>query len=321
LRPADSATVPFAKIRRKLRNGLTLAREKQVHIVIPTGTKVLTRPSGRVGVVAHSPAGPDHSYRVCFSDGPEQSFRRADLTIFKHVQDEVPGAPDPADLLRFVIYRCIVGSTAYGLAHEASDVDRRGFYLPPADVEWSLAGVPEQLETGDEEVYWEIEKFIRLALKANPNVLECLYSPLVETCTPFARDLVDLRHIFLSRYVHRTYNSYVLSQFKKLEQDLRNRGQVRWKHVMHLIRLLLSGVEVLRHGFVPLRVDEYRDRLLAIRRGEVAWDHVEQWRLSLHRELDEALESTSLPDHPDYESANELLLRARRLAASPEYVE
>jgi len=179
--------------------------------------------------------------------------------------------------------------------------------------------VPEQLESDHEEVYWEIEKFIRLALKANPNILECLYSPLVETCTPLARELIDLRHIFLSRYVHRTYNAYVLSQFKKLEQDLRNQGEVRWKHVMHLIRLLLSGVEVLLHGFVPLRVDEYRDRLLAIRRGEVAWEEVERWRLSLYKELDEALKSTSLPEHPDYDRANQFLIRARRLAPSPEY--
>jgi hypothetical protein len=82
-----------------------------------------------------------------------------------------------------------------------------------------------------------------------------------------AQELIDLRHIFLSQYVHRTYSAYVLSQFKKLEQDLRNHGQVRWRHVMHLIRLLLSGVVVLRDGFVPLRMDEYRNRLLAIRRG------------------------------------------------------
>jgi uncharacterized protein len=52
--------------------------------------------------------------------------------------------------------------------------------------------------------------------------------------------------------------------------------------MMHLIRLLLSGVEVLKHGFVPLRVDEYRDRLLAIRRGELSWQEVEHWRLDLH---------------------------------------
>ena len=220
-----------------------------------------------------------------------------------------------------MIYRCVVGSTAYGLSQEGSDTDRRGFYLPPAGLEWSLAGVPEQLDTGHEEVYWEIEKFIRLALKANPNVLECLYSPLVETCTPLARELIDLRHIFLSQYVHRTYNAYVLSQFKKLEQDLRNHSQIRWKHVMHLIRLLLSGVVVLRHGFVPLRVDEHRDRLLAIRRGDVVWEDVERWRLALHRELDEALKATPLPEHPNYERANDFLIRARRIAAAAEYAQ
>ena len=58
--------------------------------------------------------------------------------------------------------------------------------------------------------------------EANPNALECLYSPLVEKCTPVAQESIDIRAIFLSRHIHRTYNSYVLSQFKKIEQDLRN---------------------------------------------------------------------------------------------------
>jgi hypothetical protein len=66
-------------------------------------------------------------------------------------------------------------------------------------------------------------------------------------------------------------------------------------------------------------MDEYRDRLLAIRRGEMACDEVERWRLALHRELGGALESTSLSKQPDYARTNELLLRARRMAASPEY--
>jgi len=231
----------------------------------------------------------------------------------------IPGGANPADLCKFVAYRCVVGSKAYGLDTDASDVDRRGFYLPPADLQWSLAGVPEQLESDQEEVYWELEKFLRLALKANPNVLECLYAPMVEYAAPIAQELLALRAIFLSRQAHRTYNAYVLSQFKKLEQDLRNLGEVRWKHVMHLIRLLLSGVTVLRDGFVPLRVDEYRDRLLAIRNGQVPWNEVEEWRLALHRELDAALAATKLPEHPDYERANQFLLRARRLAASPGY--
>ncbi|MEO7649503.1 MAG: nucleotidyltransferase domain-containing protein [Bryobacteraceae bacterium] len=292
---------------------------QQIHLVIPCGTKVLTRSGGRVGVVTHTPASPEHAYRVRFPEGGEAAFHRDELTIFRQVQNDLPLESYAAELKRFVLYRCIVGSRAYGLAREDSDIDRRGFYLPPADLQWSLAGVPEQLESDNEEVYWELGKFIRLALKANPNVLECLYSPLVESCAPLAQELLAMRTIFLSRYVHRTYNAYVLSQFKKLEQDLRNQGQVRWKHVMHLIRLLLSGVTVLRDGFVPLSVDEYRDRLLAICAGEVAWNEVERWRLQLHRDLDAALSSSRLPGHPDYERANRFLIHARRAAAAPEY--
>lgn len=292
---------------------------KQVHLVIPAGTKVITPGDQRVGVIIHSPATPEYSYRVRFADGEEGTYQRKDLTIFKHADDEIPIQLEHQSLLRFVIFRCIVGSTAFGLNDKNSDIDRRGFYLPPAELHWGLAGVPEQLETGQEECYWEIEKFIRLALKGNPNILECLYSPLIETCTPLASELIEMRHIFLSRHIHRTYNSYVLSQFKKLEQDLRNQHGIRWKHVMHLIRLLLSAIAILEDGFVTIRVHEHREQLLAIRRGEVPWQHVEHWRLSLHKALDRAMETTTLPEHPDYTRANDFLLRARFYAASKEY--
>jgi hypothetical protein len=288
------------------------------HLVLPVGTKVLTRDSARVGRVTQVPTATGLVYVIRFADGKEAAYLRNELTIFKQTDSEVPDGPDPISLLPFVQYRCVVGSRAYGLDQEESDTDRRGFYLPPAAMHWSLAGVPEQIETGEEECYWEIEKFIRLGLKANPNILECLYSPLVETCSPLAQELIDMRSLFLSKHIHRTYNSYVLSQFKKLEQDLRNKDSLRWKHVMHLIRLLLSGVIVLKEGFVPLRVDKHRDQLLAIRRGEIPWEQVEVWRLSLHRELDEALENTALPEHPGYSQANDFLLRARLQAIKNE---
>src|SRR5205085_808702 len=130
--------------------------------------------------------------------------------------------------------------------------------------------------------------------------------------TPLARELLDGRDMFLSKLVYQTYNGYALSQFKKLEQDLRARGEIRWKHAMHLVRLLLSGITVLREGFVPVRVDEHRDRLLAIKRGEASWDDVDAWRLALHGEFDDAFAATRLPERPDYGRANDFLVRARR---------
>lgn len=289
------------------------------HLPLPAGTKVLTRADGRVGVVAGVPKEREGRYRIRFPEGTVEEFLRGELTIYKLTAGEIPGAPASGDFLPYVIYRCVVGSRAYGLDHEGSDVDRRGIYLPPAELHWSLAGVPEQIETPHEECYWEIEKFLRLALKANPNILECLYSPLVEAASPLAQELLAMRRIFLSKYVHCTYNAYVLSQFKKIERDLRSEQGVRWKHVMHLLRLLLSGIVVLREGFVPLRVDLHKDRLLSIRRGEASWESVERWRLDLHKELDLALDSTGLPEHPDYAQANEFLLRARRYATLAEH--
>jgi hypothetical protein len=65
-------------------------------------------------------------------------------------------------------------------------------------------------------------------------------------------------------------------------------------------------------------VDEHRDRLLAIRRGEVPWDEVESWRLSLHKEFNSAFETTKLPERPDYERANTFLIGARRRVLSDE---
>jgi hypothetical protein len=156
-----------------------------------------------------------------------------------------------------------------------------------------------------------LRKFLILALKANPNILECLWTPLVETATPLARELLAMRESFLSKLVYQTYNGYVMSQFKKLEQDLRNQGAIKWKHAMHLIRLLMSGVTALKEGYVAVNVGEQRDFLLSIKRGEMSWDEVNRLRLSLHKEFDAALAETKLPERPDYERANALLIKAR----------
>ena len=126
----------------------------------------------------------------------------------------------------------------------------------------------------------KFRSFLILALKANPNVLECLYTPLVEKATPLANELLAMRSSFLSRLVYQTYNGYVMSQFKKMQADIRNQGQVKWKHVMHLIRLLISGIRVLRDGVVPVEVGDHRVQLLAVKRGEVPWEETERWRLS-----------------------------------------
>lgn len=279
----------------------------------------ILHPRGAVGTIVAAPADLQHSYRVRFLDEVEASLRPEQImSLAQYKEGEIGHAEvvaERADLFQRVIYRCVIGSQAYGLAGEGSDIDRRGIYLPPAELHWSLYGTPEQLERDEtQEAYWELQKFLILALKANPNVLESLYTPIVELVTPLAEELLEIRSIFLSRLVYQTFNGYVMSQFKKMQADLRNHGHVKWKHVMHLIRLLITGIDVLRTETVPVRVEKHRDELLAIRGGQLPWEDVERWRLSLHREFDAAFETTRLPMRPDYERANAFLIHARRMA-------
>ncbi len=125
-------------------------------------------------------------------------------------------------------------------------------------------------------------------------------------------ELYANRRAFLSKLVYQTYNGYAISQFRKIEDDIRLRKDIRWKHAMHLIRLLINGAELLRTGEVSLSILEHHDDLFAIRRGEMPWQQVNDWRNMLHDEFEIALSRTRLPDKPDYATLNRILLNARR---------
>src|SRR5687768_17428147 len=271
----------------------------------------LVHPRGAVGVVTRTPTGDQEHFLVRFPDGFEASLLREQLDVLKHFKDRLPGAEVAMaefDLEKLIIYRCVVGSRAYGLETEDSDVDRRGVYVAPAELQWSLFGAPEQFEDNAEQAcYWELQKFLIMALKANPNILECLYSPMVEKVTEIGQELLSIREAFLSQMIFQTFNGYAMSQFKKIEQDIRNHGEVRWKHAMHLLRLLLTGAATLREARVPVRVETHREKLLAVKRGELPWPELDAWRKELHHDFEHALAQTKLPERPDYEAANRFL--------------
>ena len=280
----------------------------------------LVHPRGAVGVVTRTPASVEEKkFLVRFPDGFEASLVRDQFDVLKHFKDRLPGAGTTPgfDLEQFIIYRCVVGSRAYGLDNDESDTDRRGIYLAPAEIQWSLFGAPEQFEdNATQSCFWELQKFLAMALKANPNILECLYSPMVEKATPLGEELLALRQQFLSQMIFQTFNGYAMSQFKKIEQDMRNQGEVRWKHAMHLLRLLLTGAATLRTGRLRVRVEAHRERLLYVKHGELSWSEVDAWRKELHLDFERALAETKLPERPDYEAANGFLIKARREMAS-----
>ncbi|WKD35373.1 nucleotidyltransferase domain-containing protein [Streptomyces xanthophaeus] len=215
------------------------------------------------------------------------------------------------------VYRCVMGSRAFGLATEASDTDLRGVYLAPTPLFWRFEKPPTHVEgPRDEEISWELERFCELALRANPNILECLHSPLVEEVTPVGEELLSLRGAFLSRRAHTSFGRYAASQRGKLLADVRVHGAPRWKHAMHLLRLLLSCRDLLRTGRLAIDAGPYRDRLLAVRRGELTWEEVDAWMARLQEETENALVATVLPAEPDHARVQDFLVRTRRASAA-----
>ncbi len=284
-----------------------------------TGTAAPAGGTGRVGAVT-----PDGRYVVRLVDDRTVVVDREQVTLFRSYQREVGIGAElgPEAVARLVqkhsIYVAVVGSRAFGLATGDSDTDTRGVYVAPTPAFWSLTKPPMHIDgPGPEQFSWEVERFCELALKANPNLLEVLHSPLVVECTPLGEELLGLRPAFLSRLAYQTYSGYVLSQFKKLEADFRRSGAPKWKHAMHLLRLLLSAQELLGTGRLVIDAGRHRERLLAVRRGESSWDDVERWRHELHAGIDDALARSPLPAVPDVERVDRWLQSVRRRGVTP----
>ncbi|MFD0314062.1 nucleotidyltransferase domain-containing protein [Streptomyces flavalbus] len=229
-----------------------------------------------------------------------------------------PAPPESSlDLVRdHTVYACVMGSRAFGLATEGSDTDRRGVFVAPTPLFWRFDKPPTHVDGPAEEQFsWELERFCELALRANPNILECLHSPLVEHVDATGRELLDLRGAFLSRHAHVSFTRYARGQRGRLEADVRTHGAPRWKHATHLLRLLLSVRDLLRTGRLTIDVGDQREPLLAVKRGEVPWREVETWMARLEAEAERAAQRTPLPPEPDRRRVEDFLIRVRRASA------
>lgn len=117
-----------------------------------------------------------------------------------------------------VIFETVHGSTAYGLAREGSDVDVKGIVVGPRS--WYLGPTPgpEQLTLSADHVRYELRRFVRLALDANPNVIELLWTRPEHhlVLTPPGERLLAERDRFLSRRVADRFGGYAMAQLKRI---------------------------------------------------------------------------------------------------------
>jgi hypothetical protein len=114
-----------------------------------------------------------------------------------------------------IILECISGSKAYGLDTPESDTDIKGVFVLPKEGFYGLDYVPQVSNETNDEVYYEIGRFIELLSVNNPNILELLSSPehVILKRDPILEMLEP--HLFLSKLCKNTFGKFALSQIKK----------------------------------------------------------------------------------------------------------
>ncbi len=114
-----------------------------------------------------------------------------------------------------LLFECISGSKAYGLNTPQSDTDLKGVYYMPKDLFYGLEYVPQISNETNDEVYYELGRFVELLCKNNPNLLEILASP--DDCILYKHPLMDRLKLdmFLSKLCKETFAGYAHSQIRK----------------------------------------------------------------------------------------------------------
>ncbi|SHL59603.1 Predicted nucleotidyltransferase [Chitinophaga jiangningensis] len=114
-----------------------------------------------------------------------------------------------------LLLKCISGSNAYNLALPTSDTDIKGIFVLPKQAFYGLTYTPQVNNSSNDEVFFEIGRFIELLCKNNPNILELLNTP--EHCVLFRHPLMALIHPkdFLSKLCQDTFAGYAKTQIRK----------------------------------------------------------------------------------------------------------
>lgn len=206
----------------------------------------------------------------------------------------------------------VIGSQAYGTARPDSDVDLRGFYLAPTRQVLSLRP-PTQVVDRDQPdmTFYELGKFVSLLVSNNPNALEMLYAPVLYL-GPEGELLRSVRDRFLSRRVLKTYGGYAMQQLKHAKAGTGgSRGAAhfrREKFSGHLVRLQLTAISLLQTGTLQVRMENPE---LFHEAGTWDLDRLEQEFHHLDARFKAAAERTSLPEEPDLEWVDQLLVGMR----------
>ena len=245
----------------------------------------------------------------------------------------------PKWLLENVHYAVYTGSVAYGASNDTSDMDIYGFAIPPKDdmfphlrgdipgfgkqkhrfAQWQEHHVVDKnhRKEYDFSVY-SIVKYFDLCMMNNPNMVDTLFVPqrCVLHCTAIGQLVRDNRKMFLHKGAYHKFRGYAYAQLSKIGKKTESANPKRQasinaygydvKFAYHVVRLALECEQILIE--CDLDIEQNREVLKAIRRGEWSLEKLKRWFDEKESALENLYTASDLRHKPDEGKIKDLLL-------------
>jgi len=247
----------------------------------------------------------------------------------------------PKWLLQNIMYETVMGSVAYGVSADTSDMDIYGFCIPMKEMIFPhLSGEIlgfgrqknrfeqyQQHHIHDKSVaggkgrdyditIYNIIKYFQLCMENNPNMIDSLFTrqEWVLHISKIGNMVRENRKIFLHKGAWHKFKGYAYSQLHKMKsknpegkrKEIIEKYGYDVKYAYHLVRLLDEVEQILSYGDLDLQ--RAKEHMKAVRKGEVSEQDIREWFTIKENELEKLYQESKLPYSPDEGKIKQLLM-------------
>lgn len=240
-------------------------------------------------------------------------------------------------------YLTIMGSLAYGVSSDSSDMDIYGWCIPKKElvfphISGEIPGFGKQIQrfeqwqqhhikdqsalSGKGQEYdfsvYSIVKYFQLCMDNNPNMIDSLFVPqtAILHISQIGNMVRENRKMFLHKGSWHKFKGYAYSQLHKMKsknpegkrKELIDLHGYDVKFAYHVIRLISECEQILVEGDLDLQEKGRREHMKAIRNGEVSQEDIERWFQDKEKQLEKLYHESKLQYKPDESKIKNLLL-------------
>jgi len=155
-----------------------------------------------------------------------------------------------------ILLECISGSRAYGLDTPTSDTDIKGVFLLPKEQYYSFKYIAQVNNETNDEMFYELGRFMELLALNNPNIIELLNSP--QSAVIYKHPLMNkiTSDLVLSKKCQDTFGKFALSQIKKakgLKKKIVNPMKKERKNILSFCYVNYEKGSISLSGYLKLK--------------------------------------------------------------------